>query len=140
MLILFPDQETYRGGSESFLNMVWTSHIKSFEDIESQLRFTSPATLNLPAEVFSSYDSNSPLTFKHLVDVFLKGSGIPCPGLFAEAQHHFNSSLLTLPMDKIDHQSFRPRIFCWAATGSPSIEINGPGISVSAYLSHLHPT
>lgn len=123
------------GGSESFLNMAWSSHIKSFEDIEPQLRFTSQAALDLPTTALSSYDSNGNVTFKHLVDAFLKGSGIPCPGLFTEALNHFNSSMLDLSPVRVEEPSFRPRIFCWAATGSPSIEINGPGISVSTTTS-----
>lgn len=115
--------------------MVWTSHIKSFDDIEPQLRFTSQAALNLPSAALFSYNVNGSVTFKHLIDAFLKGSGIPCPTLFANARNHFNASMLDLSEAKLEETSFRPRIFCWAATGSPSIEINGPGISVSVITS-----
>jgi hypothetical protein len=56
-----------------------------------------------------------------LITNFLQGSGIPCPTLFAEVQDGF-SSLVSL--DKIDTKSFRPRMFLWAATGSPTVDPN----------------
>jgi hypothetical protein len=110
--------------------MVWTSHIKSFDDIAPHLRFLlcSQNILSQLAAALSSYEN---VTFEELFHRFLKGTGVPCPKLFENARNHFTS---IIDLSKIDDLGFRPRIFYWAATGSPSIEINGPGVSVSAFI------
>ena len=68
------------------------------------------------------------LTFKNLLVDFLKGTGIPCPGLFTQAQVHFN-----VDMDLIDKEYYRSRIFCCAATGSYDLESGDTMISVRTF-------
>ena len=58
------------------------------------------------------------LTFKALLVNFLKGVGIPCPGLFIQAWVHFNS----IDVDMIDKEYYQCRVFCCAATGSYDLE------------------
>ncbi|KAF8164427.1 hypothetical protein BJ912DRAFT_863835, partial [Pholiota molesta] len=115
------------GGSESFLNMVWTSHIKSFEDIAPHLRFPS-CSRHVLLQLSVALSSHGDVTFEKLLYKFLEGTGIPCPKLFENARNHFTS---IVDLSKIDDAGFRSRVFYWAATGSPSIEINGSGISIS---------
>ena len=57
---------------------------------------------------------------------FLKGAGVPCPGLFAHAQAHFNN----IDMDLINGHSYQPRMLCYATTGSYDLECEDLRLSV----------
>lgn len=50
---------------------------------------------------------------------FLQRSGNPCdPATFLNAQAHIHPDVIA-QLPNIDSPSFRPRMLCWAATGSP---------------------
>lgn len=68
------------------------------------------------------------VTFESLLVRFLKGKGIPCPRLFANATEHFDN---IVELDRIEDENFRPRMFCWAASGSPQREPDSTPIAVS---------
>ena len=59
-------------------------------------------------------------------------TGIPCPGLFTQAQVHFN-----MDMDLIDKEYYQSRIFCCAATGSYDLESSDTMISVRTFSHQL---
>jgi len=123
--------KSWEGGSERLLNLLWTSHISSYANLEPHLRIQPPSTqwqTQLHAAL-SDYTSS----FESLITDFLKGTGIPCPGLFADAKTHFNR-LVELELSNIDRDGFRPRMFCWAATGSCDREINAGRIQVISIL------
>ena len=72
----------------------------------------SHVDIRAPVENFT-YDLQSctgypSLTFKALLVDFLKGMGIPCPGLFTQARVHFNS----VDVDMIDKEYYQCRVFC----------------------------
>jgi hypothetical protein len=66
-------------------------------------------------------------TLQGILTKFLKGSGIPCPQLFDQAKVHF-SDLVNL--EQIDEPSYRSKMFCWAATGCPSLIADSGDITV----------
>lgn len=66
-------------------------------------------------------------TLQGILTKFLKGSGIPCPQLFDQAKSHF-SDLVNL--EQIDEPSYRSKMFCWAATGCPSLIADSGDITV----------
>ncbi|KAJ3964002.1 hypothetical protein EV361DRAFT_956396 [Lentinula raphanica] len=59
---------------------------------------------------------------------FLEGRGLPCPSLMEELRGRFNESI---PLEKASEKGFRMKMFCWAATGSPQIFLEGSPIEVS---------
>lgn len=64
------------------------SHILSYANLEPHLQIQPPSTqhqIELNAAL-----SNYAFDFEHLIVHFLKGTGIPCPELFADAKTHFN--------------------------------------------------
>jgi hypothetical protein len=67
------------GGSERFLNIVWTSHISSFANLEPHLRIQlAPVTFR---NQLQTAIPDGQTTFESLLTLFLKGTGIPCPRL-----------------------------------------------------------
>jgi hypothetical protein len=74
------------------------------------------------------------MTFSFIIKQFLQGTGVPCPGLFEEAKHHFTANLVDL--SNIGVPSFRSKIFSWATTGSVSISTS-EDITVSHGTSQL---
>ena len=117
---------SWDGGSEAFLSTSSTSRILSYTSIENHLIIRAPVdnrTYNL-----QGYMGDPSLTFKDLLVDFLKGTGIPCPSLFTQAQVHFN-----VDVDLIDKEYYRSRIFCCAATGSYDLESGDTMISVRVF-------
>lgn len=68
------------------------------------------------------------MTFSSLVTKFLQGSGIPCPNLFEDAKQHFSP---IINIGNINKPSFRPRMFCWAMSGSSEKASDANRIEVS---------
>ena len=96
-----------------FFNIVWMSHITSFANLESHLCIQLvPVTLRNQLEI-AILDGQT--TFESILILFLKGTGIPCPGLFAEEKIHFNH---LVDLNTIEEDSFSLCMFCWATTGS----------------------
>ena len=114
--------------------MVWTSQIKRYEDLELRIRYRPPST-STSAITFASFPTPG-TTFRTILSNFLRRSGIPSPTLFSDAQSHFSP---LVDLSKIDDPSFRPRMFCWAATGSPSLTTELGNIMVrGSVLFHLY--
>lgn len=101
------------------------SWIIGITSIESQLTIQSPA--ESCTQELRAHTGIPTLTFMDLFVYFLKGTGIPCPNLFLQAQHHFAN----FDMDLVDHDFFHSRSFCCAATGSYDLECDGPPLLVS---------
>ncbi|EIN10150.1 hypothetical protein PUNSTDRAFT_63951, partial [Punctularia strigosozonata HHB-11173 SS5] len=116
-----------QGGSETFLNLVWTSHISSFSAINGLIRITDPAP-QLVAQLQAASQDRTML-FSSLVRSFLSGSGIPCPGKFEEVRGQIGS---IIDLSKIDDAGFRSQHFVWAATGSPFLPTGGDVLMVDS--------
>jgi hypothetical protein len=80
---------------------------------------------------------NPTLTYETLFTDFLKGQGIPCPTLFADAAGTFNS---IIDLSQIDSPAFRSRMFSLAATGSPLLDVTADPIAVSVASLLIHHT
>ncbi|CAA7258598.1 unnamed protein product [Cyclocybe aegerita] len=122
----FPKIKTLmEGGSEALLNFAWSSQIKSFKDLEQHLRISHPfPSVALELQHALSRHGQS---FEQLLHNFLKGSGVPCPALFESAKIHFSP---IVDLSRIDELSFRSRMFAWAVTGSPSVDVTSQGLSI----------
>ena len=113
--------------SEAFLSSSATSQILCYTSMESHVDIRAPAE-NYIYDLRGRTGDPS-LTFKALLVDFLKGTGIPCPGLFTQARVHFNS----MDVDTIDKEYYRCRVFCCAATGSYDLESSDTMISVRIF-------
>jgi hypothetical protein len=100
----------FEGGSEGLLRQAWSSRITSLESLSGCLRIDLPSI----DEIMEFPVARIP--FASTFRSFLGGVGIPCPALFEEAKAHFSPML---DLARINEPSFRPRMFTWAATGSP---------------------
>lgn len=69
------------------------------------------------------------ITLDSLIKDFLKGAGIPCPDMFAEAEPSFSSLIDTTD---IGSPAFRPKIFAWAISGCPTVDPAQEEMTVSA--------
>jgi len=117
------------GGTEALLNHLWMSQIRSFDDISPHLRFAA-AEPEVAQRLSSALDRHQ-TGFEQLVERFLQGNGIPSLPHFEEARPHFSG---VVDLGEIEEAAFRPRIFCWALTGSPTIDVGAPGIRVCSFL------
>ena len=129
-----------KGGSQAWITLIYLSVIMGYEDVEQQLSF--PATpLSLVAPLNTALrpfqDGDVPLSFRHLITRFLKGSGIPCPRKFETARAHFNN-VVALGLDKINLPGFRPHLLVWAVTGIPSIDLTSSDRIKVSIFSKLH--
>lgn len=136
---------SFEGGSEAFLSLTWTSHISSFESLRPHLVINPPSQTQIANAAHSvGADLSLPqltqlnVTAPDLLTRFLLGHGIPCPGLFKEVKGHFDA---VVNLSRIDHPSFRSQMLCWAASGSPTVNINAENIQVcrTLYLEHSSP-
>ena len=119
--------KSWGGGSERLLTLLWTSHISSYANLEPHLQIQPPSS-QWRSQLHAALSDNT-FSFESIITDFLNGTGIPCPRLFADAKTHFNR-LVTFELSNIDQDSFRSRMFCWAATGSCDREINANRIQV----------
>jgi hypothetical protein len=123
--------KAFEGGSETFFSLIYTSLVSSYDSLEPFLHiFPAPATLLTGLVDGAGHTLDLPA----IIVGFLKGSGIPCPHLFDEVQKHFFSAV---DLASINSPAFRSRIFCWAASGSPSIQVEGSQIEVKCCCDHL---
>ena len=105
------------GGSEMLLSILWTSNITSPADFIPYLNIRTSSS-NVAHQLAAAVPDAS-MTFSFIIKQFLQGAGVPCPGLFEEAKHHFTANLVDL--SNIEAPYFRSKIFSWATTGSVSI-------------------
>ncbi|KAF8057836.1 hypothetical protein FPV67DRAFT_1429869 [Lyophyllum atratum] len=114
----------FEGGSEAFFSVVWTSHISDFASLSPHLSWG-----RTPSEFTSALalvtDDN--LSLQSIIGAFFQGSGLPSPTRFAEIKESFSPAI---DLTKLDTQGFRPRMFAWAATGSPSLDPASDMISI----------
>ncbi|KAJ7667002.1 hypothetical protein DFH06DRAFT_1185214 [Mycena polygramma] len=109
---------SFPGGSSTFLSRTWTSIIHDYESLKPHLVIRT-----LPNDVLARLTGpNIPIAqadLSTLLDGFLAGHGVPCPGLLAEVKGSFSR---LVPWEKIDSPAFRSTALCWAVTGSPHVE------------------
>ncbi|KAK6996211.1 hypothetical protein R3P38DRAFT_3628723 [Favolaschia claudopus] len=109
---------SFPGGTEFFLAHHWTSYISDFASLEPHMLITAPSPSALVSQ-FGARGVAFDLEFEILLTQFLRESGNPCdPQVFEDAKPHFHPDVLN-QLSNIDSPSFRPRMFSWAATGSP---------------------
>jgi len=109
------------------LNQLWTSQIKSPSDVLSYLHIS-----DIPDELDDWLKHiNREYTSNYLFERFLQGTGIPSKLHFEDAQQHFTGYV---DLSAIDKESFRPRVFCWALTGSPAVDFGSSGLRVRTEL------
>ncbi|KAJ7088384.1 hypothetical protein B0H15DRAFT_885773 [Mycena belliarum] len=109
----------FQGGSEAFLSLRASSFISSADCVLPHLQFQDSASITTYLTTLQEHTHNPTLTFRILLERFLRRSGIPCPGQFEESRGAFHP---IIDLTRIETPAFRPQIFAWATTGSPFIE------------------
>ncbi|KAJ7477496.1 hypothetical protein FB451DRAFT_1173045 [Mycena latifolia] len=109
---------SYPGGTEFYLAHAWTSHISDFNSIEPYLHVLTPSASRRLQHFGPNANDLDPAA---LFTTFLQCRGIPCAGLLENGKAHFSDAAIQ-ELDNINLPSFRPRMFCWAATGTPFLE------------------
>ncbi|KAF8166430.1 hypothetical protein K438DRAFT_1857228 [Mycena galopus ATCC 62051] len=110
---------SYPGGSTGFISRLWTSVIHNFDSIKSHLSVVTTPTRE---SILDFVEQDSPvldMDLAHMLQEWLKGSGIPCPGLFKIAKPTLSK---LIPFGDVDSPAFRPKMFCWSGTGSPHVK------------------
>ncbi|KAF8153591.1 hypothetical protein K438DRAFT_1622759, partial [Mycena galopus ATCC 62051] len=110
---------SYPGGSTGFISRLWTLVIHNFDSIKSHLSVVTTLTRE---SILDFVEQDSPvldMDLAHMLQEWLKGSGIPCPGLFEIAKPTLSK---LIPFGDVDSPAFRPKMFCWSGTGSPHVE------------------
>ncbi|KAF8140970.1 hypothetical protein K438DRAFT_1879028 [Mycena galopus ATCC 62051] len=110
---------SYPGGSTGFISRLWTSVIHNFDSIKSHLSVITTPTRE---SILDFVEQDSPvldMDLAHMLQEWLKGSGIPCPGLFEIAKSTLSK---LIPFGDVDSPAFHPKMFCWSGTGSPHVE------------------
>lgn len=121
------------GGSEAYLNMVYGSNIKTYDDLAGHIRFKAPAP-GVGSLINSALKGQDATSFSEMFETFMRGADIPLPALFESSKPHFSP---LIDLSGIDDLNFRARHFTWAATGSPALEVAGEGIVVHAFVCKL---
>jgi hypothetical protein len=96
-----------------------TSHISDYRSLEPLLIISQPDRNGLLRDFGSPIPTA--LDAEALFNNFLQRIGNPCPALLEASKYHFVTAVLD-ELPKILSPSFRPRMFCWATTGSPFLE------------------
>ncbi|KAJ6475946.1 hypothetical protein C8R47DRAFT_661854 [Mycena vitilis] len=122
--------QSYPGGTEFFLAHAWTSHITDYHSIEPLLVISRPAR----PPILRQFGPSAPeLDTEGLFMDFLRRVGNPCPRLLEGGKPFFvPAAIAELP--NINKVSFRPRMFCWATTGSPFLEADPASDSTDPIL------
>lgn len=112
-------------GPEAWFSHVWASRLLSFDSSEHQIRISGPSDTHLTsfndALRQSQAGNTEDISPKSLIVDYLKGHGVPCPSLFDEVKHTFST---LVDLEQVDLPAFRVRMFAWAATGAPMVELN----------------
>ncbi|KAJ3752061.1 hypothetical protein EV360DRAFT_55878, partial [Lentinula raphanica] len=121
------------GGIDEFVLSLLQSRITG--DYEAlRLEYTDRTSVVTHAELRDAYEGVpgwSGCSFEDIFREFLEGSGIPCPLLMAEVRGSFTD---VVSLEDSSEKSYRMRMFCWAATGSPFILTDGSPIEVQRLL------
>ncbi len=130
--------ESFEGGSEAFLNVVWSTRILDGDSFANNLSFL-PIPRALQAQLNQALGSDVDFDLKVLFKSFLQATGVPSPQLWPSdsvLQQHFSD---LIPLRAINTLSFRSKMLCWAATGSTSLH-DGQSIQVmNPCHSETHP-
>ncbi|KAF8174019.1 hypothetical protein K438DRAFT_1849830 [Mycena galopus ATCC 62051] len=110
---------SYPGGSTGFISRLWTSVIHNFDSIKSHLSVVTTPTRESLIDFVGQDSPVLDMDLAHMLQEWLKGSGIPCPGLFEIAKPTLSK---LIPFGDVDSPAFRPKMFCWSGTGSPHVE------------------
>ncbi|KAJ3832417.1 hypothetical protein F5878DRAFT_548211, partial [Lentinula raphanica] len=123
------------GGIREFVLSLQASHITGDYDalrMEHSDRICA-ATRTALRDACEIVPDWSGFEFPEIFREFLEGSGLPCPSLMAELQGRFDD---VVTLEGASEKGFRMRMFCWAATGSPHILIDGMPIERARLLNH----
>ncbi|KAL0067941.1 hypothetical protein AAF712_005110 [Marasmius tenuissimus] len=114
---------SYQGGSEEFVSSVYDSYIHHYSslrlDYQSLLKDESTTKLNRAIQDNPSFSAAS---FQDLFRGFLEGSGYPSLELMNGVKGRLSP---VISLDEIHQDTFRMRMFCWAATGAPFVLTDG---------------
>ncbi|EMD30815.1 hypothetical protein CERSUDRAFT_78597 [Gelatoporia subvermispora B] len=119
----------FEGGSDRLLNLLWTSHITSYDSIADIVEVRGAASLRTSHP--SVTISGTQHSIESLIIRFLQGSGVPCQAMWGEI-----CSALPPHIDlaQIDAPAFRSRMFHLAITGADSVPCSGPDRFIQIYL------
>ncbi|KAJ7451515.1 hypothetical protein B0H11DRAFT_1821870 [Mycena galericulata] len=125
---------SFPGGTEFYIAHAWTSYISDYHSIEPQLVIIEPTS----AELIPHFGTPAPsIRAEDIFNSFLKRVGNPCPALLESAKPYFSLAIID-ELSNIDSPSFRPQMFCWAATGSPFLEAD-PDSADPIYITFVLP-
>ncbi|KAK1219074.1 hypothetical protein PQX77_018223 [Marasmius sp. AFHP31] len=114
---------SYQGGSEEFVSSVYENYIHHYSslrlDYQSLLKDETTRKLNRAIQETPSWVAAS---FPDLFRGFLEGSGYPSFELMNGLKGRLNP---IINLDDIHQDTFRMRMFCWAATGAPYVLTDG---------------
>lgn len=119
-------------GSDGLLSLIWTTVLHNADDLCGSLvvrELDVAASVHMFREHVAG-TSDSGATMETLLTDFLRGSGISFSSGFDEVRGSFDA---LVDLSRIDSSAFRPRMFSWAATGSPSLDLQSSPINVSLY-------
>ncbi|KAJ3764692.1 hypothetical protein FB446DRAFT_710105 [Lentinula raphanica] len=119
------------GGISEFVLSLLESRITG--DYESlRLDYTDRTSARTRTALQEALEQADPdwtgIGFKFLFQEFLEGQGLPCPSLMEGYHGCFDPAV---NLDDATQKGFRMRMFCWAATGSPQIILDGGPIEVT---------
>lgn len=72
--------KAFEGGPEAFISLTGVSNVTGYDSLSGHLRLHSGSIQQVEKLCFSL--DNYSAAFEDFVVTFLKGQGIPCPGLF----------------------------------------------------------
>lgn len=107
----------FEGGPEAFFALLYSCRITGYLSIAPYLTIHEAQPLFLAAFAAAAHET---LSFRTIFTEFLKGKGIPCPGLFHESRHLMSP---IVDLDTVEEEGFRARMWWWAMTGVPSVEV-----------------
>ncbi|KAK7043051.1 hypothetical protein VNI00_008789 [Paramarasmius palmivorus] len=124
----------YKGGPAALVSSVYGCNISGY----NSLRITFTKTMKeetrskLSQAMLAHPFYQSMRTVEDIIRDFLQGKGIPCPRLLSAVSSRFNKgvNLEDAISDGPSGDTFRCRMFCWAATGVPFVLLDEPKIEV----------
>ncbi|KAK7035325.1 hypothetical protein VNI00_011856 [Paramarasmius palmivorus] len=126
--------QAYKGGPAALVSSVYTCNISGYSSL--RITFTKTMKEETRAKLSQAMLANplyqSMRTVEDILRDFLEGRGIPCPQLLSAVSSRFNKgvNLEDAISDGPSGDTFRCRMFCWAATGVPFVLLDEPKIEV----------
>ncbi|KAJ8091889.1 hypothetical protein PM082_024122 [Marasmius tenuissimus] len=142
----------FQGGSVEFVSEVYNNYISHYSNLRlSYQSLIQPETFEKLIQALEESSSFVVTSFQELFRDFLEGTGCPSIELMNNLKGRLNP---IVNLEDIDEDTFRMRMFCWAATGAPFVladglptrvilvedddEDYGAGLSAEQRLAHLN--